>query len=79
MKHLENEEDEDDRWKLGLIVGIKSYCDLYDISFHEIYAFFCEFIAINVLEEWDEEDAREVCRSMLEVMTKRIEMRRANA
>jgi hypothetical protein len=63
-------------WKLALSISIKEFADEHGIPFAEVYAFFCEFICLNIEPGSDEEDAREVCGALYILMLESIELRK---
>lgn len=69
-------ETEDLLWKKALILGIKNFADELDLGFDDIHQFFSEFVCLNLHEEADEEDARELSKVFYHLMIQGIEMRR---
>jgi len=63
-------------WKIALVIGIKDFAEDLGLTFSDIHSFFCEFVSLNLCEDADEEDARELCKILYGMMVRGIEMRR---
>jgi hypothetical protein len=76
--HTERDEMEIEEkvWKTALVIGIKDFADDLGLSFGDIHTFFCEFVCLNLSDDTDEEDARELCKMFYQMMLKGIEMRK---
>lgn len=69
-------EIDEKKWKLALTNIIEDFAEDRELTFGQMFTFFCEMVCVHLQEDADEEDARELCKLLYELMVRFIELRK---